>query len=140
MLKWLRNRLKWWIAGDELAEVERWRIRCHEYDRWLAAYPDIALVLQNLRAMAGGAGCTSSIAVNVPWIGPEDGPWDISGLRVMVARLRATPAGDWQQYAKEGETAQDVIERERGDNHALMRLLAQEREQAAAGVTEVPHG
>lgn len=89
MLKWFRNRLKWWIAGDEMAEVERWRIRCMEYDRWLASYPDIALVLQNLRAMAGGAGCTSNIAVDVPWIGPNAGPWDINGLRVHVARIRA---------------------------------------------------
>lgn len=55
-------------------------------------------------------------------------------LRVMVARLRTTPAGDWQQYAKEGETAQAVIERERGDNHALCRLLADARRIAGVAV------
>jgi hypothetical protein len=88
--KWLRNRLKWWIAADEMAEVERWRVRCSEYDRWLANYPDIALVLQNLRAMAGGDGCTSTIAVDVPWIDSGAGPWEINALRVWVARLRAT--------------------------------------------------
>lgn len=89
MLKWLRHRLKWWIAADEMAEVERWRIRCREYDRWLASYPDIALVLRNLGAMAEGNSYPSSnIAVDVPWLGPDAGPWDINGLRVHVARLR----------------------------------------------------
>ena len=39
-------------------------------------------------------------------------------------------AGDWQQYAKEGESAQDVIERERKDSNALLTLLRQAKEAA----------
>lgn len=39
-------------------------------------------------------------------------------------------AGDWQQYAREGESAQDVIERERKDNDALCTLLARARSAA----------
>lgn len=87
-MNWLRNRLKWLIAGDEMAEVERWRVRCSEYDRWLAEYPDIALVLRNLHQRASGEGCTSNIAVDVPWVKPSDGPWDINALRIMVRRIR----------------------------------------------------
>lgn len=41
-------------------------------------------------------------------------------------------ADNWQQYAKDGETAQDVIERERKDNHALLSLLAKARSGGAA--------
>lgn len=44
-----------------------------------------------------------------------------------AAGAAQVPAGDWQQYAKGGETAQDVIERERADSAALLKLLAQER-------------
>lgn len=39
-------------------------------------------------------------------------------------------AGNWQQYAKEGESAQDVIERERKDSDALLTLLAKAMEAA----------
>lgn len=35
--------------------------------------------------------------------------------------------GDWQQYAKEGETAQACIERHRREHESLLRLLAQAR-------------
>lgn len=59
----------------------------------------------------------------------------------MLSRLWKTDAaGNWQQYAKEGETAQDVIERERKDSDALCTLLARAREkqQAAPGFVMVP--
>lgn len=88
MTKWIRTRLKWLIAGDEMAEVERWRVRCSEYDRWLAAYPDIALVLQNLRGVAQGRLESMGIELNVPWPTDAPGPWGVNALRVKVARMR----------------------------------------------------
>ena len=36
---------------------------------------------------------------------------------------------NWQQYAKEGETAQDVIERERADCSALLELYKKLKQQ-----------
>jgi hypothetical protein len=36
---------------------------------------------------------------------------------------------NWQQYAKEGETAQDVIERERADCAALLELYKKLKQQ-----------
>lgn len=89
----IKTRLKWWIAGDEMAEVERWRVRCSEYDRWLASYPDISLVLQNLRAMASGEPTSMSGSLDVPWPTAELGPWDINALRVLVARFRKATLG-----------------------------------------------
>ena len=88
MSEWIRTRLKWLIAGDEMAEVERWRVRCSEYDRWLAAYPDIALVLQNLRGVAQGRLESMGIELDVPWPTDAPGPWGINALRVKVARMR----------------------------------------------------
>ncbi|WP_457425607.1 hypothetical protein [Roseateles sp. P5_E7] len=38
-----------------------------------------------------------------------------------------TMADSWQQYAKEGESAQQCIERHRSEQDSLMRLLAQAR-------------
>lgn len=40
-------------------------------------------------------------------------------------------AGNWRVFAKEGETAVDVIERERADNIVLLQLLAKERTEVA---------
>lgn len=88
MSEWIRTRLKWLIAGDEMAEVERWRVRCSEYDRWLAEYPDITLVLQNLRGVAQGRLESMGIELNVPWPTDAPGPWGINALRVKVTRMR----------------------------------------------------
>lgn len=49
-------------------------------------------------------------------------------------RATATRSDNWRKYAKEGETAQDVIERERADSAALCKLLEEARASQAEPV------
>lgn len=48
------NRLKWWIAREEMEELERWRIHCIDLQRWLSQFPDIGDTLFHLEAVARG--------------------------------------------------------------------------------------
>lgn len=48
MLKWL----KWKIAREEMAELERWRVYWHQHRQWLAEFPDVSAALDNLREEA----------------------------------------------------------------------------------------
>lgn len=62
------------------------------------------------------------------WCMCEPHPEDIEGN---LAAAPQSQADNWQQYAKEGETAQQVIERHRGEQDALLKLLAKARETEA---------
>jgi hypothetical protein len=53
----------------------------------------------------------------------RDAYWDNGDLGAAPSNV----ADNWQQYAKEGETAQACIERHRAEQDSLMRLLAQAR-------------
>jgi hypothetical protein len=60
-------------------------------------------------------------------------------IELLEAALLATPAAPsvsdgWRQYAKDGESAQQCIERHRGEQDALMKLLAQSKKQDRAAV------
>jgi hypothetical protein len=119
-----------WIAGspwkrqDERATIERIGVEFSHYHRWLGEFPAVARVLENLHVAI----------TSRPLVPYQDHYRDVSKLR---DELRGMPGG-WQQYAKDGETAQDVIERERGDNHTLLKLLAEARR--TSGVPAVPPG
>ena len=84
----------------------------------------------------------------VAWTGWQQHPWSaalghvrtlsfLQGEGYEEVPLYAAPPpspaepDNWQQYAKDGETAQAVIERHRGEQDALLTLLAKARQQAS---------
>lgn len=61
------------LANEE--QLERWRVLMSQYRQWLAEFPDITLVLDNLQAQVEG----KSLCASFP---PSPvGPWNIDGLR-----------------------------------------------------------
>ena len=50
MIAWL----KWKLARDELAELDRWRIHCSEAQRWFAEFPEVAVALDHVQRAAAG--------------------------------------------------------------------------------------
>lgn len=73
MLAAFREWLKWRVAGAEMAELERWRVRCEEASRWLAEFHDAADVLDHLAA----------------WASPDRERVDVSTLREVMRIRRA---------------------------------------------------
>ena len=57
------KRLKWWIAGKELAELERWRVQWQEHRRWFAEFPSVAAALDHMAAEVDGKPVTAIHAV-----------------------------------------------------------------------------
>lgn len=70
------------ITGQERSE--RFALKLDEYQRWLAEFPEISLVLNNLAAEVEGK--QSLCASHPP---SQEGPWDIVGLREVLRRRRA---------------------------------------------------
>lgn len=62
--------------SQERIELERRRVVLSEYQRWLAEFPDIALVLDNMQAVIEGKQPLD--ACRPPG---ATGPWDVVGLR-----------------------------------------------------------
>ncbi|SAK98403.1 hypothetical protein AWB80_07511 [Caballeronia pedi] len=62
MIRWLRERIAWLVAGQDLAELERWRTSCAEAQRWLSEFPDAFTALGHVRGEAAGLGG------NISWI------------------------------------------------------------------------
>jgi hypothetical protein len=54
MLRWLKRKITWAVAGRELAELERWRVECNQMRRWLAEFPDVCDALDHLSRTARG--------------------------------------------------------------------------------------
>lgn len=54
MFKWLKRRVAWAIAGDDLAELARWRLEWAETRRWLAEFDDVADALDHMEAFVRG--------------------------------------------------------------------------------------
>lgn len=78
----MSNWLKWLIAGKELAELYRWRVKWEEYRRWLAEFDDVGVVLDNLKAEVNGDGLSASLPPSEP------GPWTVDALREMMRKKR----------------------------------------------------
>ena len=57
------NRLKWWIAGKELAELERWRVQWQEHRRWFAEFKSVSAALDHMQAEVDGLPVTTIHAV-----------------------------------------------------------------------------
>lgn len=71
MMKWL----KWLIAGKELQELYRWRVKWQEYRRWLAEFEEVGITLDNMKSEVDGEGLSASYP-------PGDvGPWTVDALR-----------------------------------------------------------
>jgi len=66
--------------------LERYRVKLHEYQRWLAEFPEVALVLDNLAAEAEG-----KESLSASYAPPDSGPWTVSGLRDVLRRRHAVP-------------------------------------------------
>lgn len=82
MLGWLRGRLKWWIAGEELAELHRWRVQWHEYRRWLDEFKEVGEALDSMKANVEG----QSLDACLPPTG--EGPWTVEGVRARARAMR----------------------------------------------------
>jgi hypothetical protein len=92
-----------------------------------AQLPDVDALAQEIRRVDGahklGAGALAEALM--PFLRASHG--------------QAPAAGNWQRYAKEGETAQQCIERHRTEHDALLSLLADARAHApVAGAVAVP--
>lgn len=46
--------LKWWIAPNEMAELEQWRIQWTEHRRWFAEFTVAATALDSLKSRIDG--------------------------------------------------------------------------------------
>ncbi len=46
----LLNWLKWRLAPQEMAELERWHVQWHEHRRWFAEFPVTATAMDHLKA------------------------------------------------------------------------------------------
>ncbi|WP_270818316.1 hypothetical protein [Aeromonas sp. Y318-3] len=69
------NWLKWLVAGKEMQELYRWRVKWQEYRRWLAEFDEVGVTLDNLKAEVDGKGLSASHP-------PGDvGPWTVEALR-----------------------------------------------------------
>lgn len=86
MLTWLRLRVKWWIAGRELAELQRWQVQWHLYRRWLAEFQDVGEAMDSLQAAAKGEGLNSCLPAH------GDGPWSVEALRDRLRTRRGRGA------------------------------------------------
>ncbi len=75
MIGWLKERIKWWIAGEEMAELNRWRFQ-HNYYR-LCLY-DIELVRDTLESLKARVDM-KSVNCCLPPFG--DGPFGVDGIR-----------------------------------------------------------
>lgn len=54
MKNWIKRKLAYMFAGDEMLELERWRVMSEEQRRWLAEFPEVAMALDNLIADGKG--------------------------------------------------------------------------------------
>ena len=75
MIGWLKERIKWWIAGKEMAELNRWRFQ-HNYYR-LCLY-DIDPLRETLESLEARVKMQS---VNICLPPPAQGPLGVDGLR-----------------------------------------------------------
>lgn len=78
------NWLKWLVAGKEMQELYRWRVKWQEYRRWLAEFDEVGVTLDNLKAEVDGKGLSASHP-------PGDvGPWTVEALREHL-RIKRRP-------------------------------------------------
>lgn len=54
MIAWLKRLIAWAVAGDELAELERWRVESRQVRRWMAEFPDVCTAIDHIEAFASG--------------------------------------------------------------------------------------
>jgi len=52
-MNWLKEKVKWMIAGQELRQLHHLKTDLHEYRRWLAEFPGLAFALDHLAKMNG---------------------------------------------------------------------------------------
>jgi len=78
-MNWLIERIKWLVAGEELATLHRYRTNLHSIDRWFASHEDIVQVARWLKQYSE------------PHDDPNDPPsgWSISRLRQFVEGHKA---------------------------------------------------
>ena len=77
--------LKWKIAGQELQELYRWRVKWQEYRRWLAEFEEVGITLDNLKAEVSGEGLSASHPPH------DQGPWTVEALREHMRSRRGLP-------------------------------------------------
>lgn len=83
------------------AKLFRWKTKWTEYRQWLAEFPDVALVLDNLLSEVNGEQLD---ACHPP--GPN-GPWPVNGLRTVMRNAKDS-GGKVQLNESDPLTACDV--------------------------------
>jgi len=79
MLLYIKHKLKWMLAREELEELGRWRLKQDQYRSWLCGFKDVCVVLDNLKAEVNGE--SSFDASHPPGL---EGPWTVDGLRYVL--------------------------------------------------------
>ncbi|WP_428719111.1 hypothetical protein [Undibacterium curvum] len=77
-MNWLKNKLKWAIAGKELNQLQRLKTDLQTYRQWLAEFPELAFALDHLAKMN---------SISTITFDDVDG-MDISKLREHLRKLR----------------------------------------------------
>lgn len=83
MFKQLLVWLVYKLAPKEMFELNMWRLKFLEYRRWLAEFPEIALVMDNMVAEID-----QKEMLNVSHPPGNKGPWDVAGLRERLRMRR----------------------------------------------------
>lgn len=89
--------IKRWIARKEIEKLHRYSATWQQYRRWLAEFPEIAIVLDNFEAEVNG-----KKSLNICWPPSETGPWSVSNLRDILRQrkenkceMKMLDSGDW---------------------------------------------
>lgn len=93
MIKWIQRLLMGRKHREELEALYRYRILMVEYRRWLGSMPDVALVLENLQAMAE----SRRRAPEFPGR-PARNAVHIGDLRTEMAQLRYSTLGQEPKF------------------------------------------
>lgn len=100
----MKNWLKWLIAGNEIAELNRWRVMWHEYRAWLSEFKPVGLALDNLKAEVTGQQLNACFPPSV------DGPWTVSGLRERMRQDATASAEEVQRLRGLLKEASDYLD------------------------------
>lgn len=79
LYRYLRDKLKYHLAKEEIEELGRWQRYHSDYRAYLCEFKDICLVLDNLEIEVKG-----SRSLNICRPPSTKGPWDIWGLRYNI--------------------------------------------------------
>lgn len=60
---WVKTRIKWFVAFEEMRELQRWQVQWEEHRRWMASFPDVRDTLDHLRQEVDGVREVDGISI-----------------------------------------------------------------------------